>query len=176
MSRAGVSRRRIRCLVAMLLASSCLLVGVSTAEAGLIFERPNGSAMQFTGKPRAWCGPWDDRVDRRSIHVVLQNGRRGWTMSAVRDDLAVGRPIEFPNEFVFSRPHGAQLFVSGAAIEASSAEEESSGSMLFSRLSCRLGGIVELSVHAVLGSELFNGTRVHASGTYRGRIEAAPDL
>jgi ribosomal protein S18 acetylase RimI-like enzyme len=154
--------------------ASLFLLVASPAEAGLAFERPDGSAIRFEGRPRAWCGPWDDEVARPSIHVALRNGRRGWELSAVRRDLEVGEPIEFPNAFVSSRPRGAQLFVASGRIEASTAEEESSGSMAFSRLSCRLAGLVEFSIDAVLGSELFGGKRVKVSGTYRGRMSKPP--
>jgi hypothetical protein len=152
------------------------LAGASAAEAGLVFKRPGGSEIQFTGAPRAWCGPWDDEVARPSVHVALRNAKRGWELSAVRRDLVLGGRIEFPNAFVSTRPHGAQLFAFDGAIEASGAEEESSGSIVFSRLSCRLGGVVEFSVDAVLGSELFNGKPVRVSGTYRGHVSRRPDL
>jgi hypothetical protein len=163
-------------LVAVLLASSCLLVGVSAAEAGLVFKRPGGSAIPFTGTLRAWCGPWDDEVARPSVHVELRNARRGWELSAVRHDLEVSRRINFPNEFVSKRPRGVLLFVAASAIEASTAEEESSGSLVFSRVSCRLGGVVEFSIDALLGSELFNGKSVRVSGTYRGHVSKRPEL
>jgi hypothetical protein len=147
-------------LVVGMLVSLCVLVAASPAEAGLVFKRPNGSAIRFDTAPKAWCGPWDEDVARRSIHVAARSPRRGWELSAVRRDLEVGKPIEFPNEFVSSRPHGAQLFVASGRIEASTAEEESTGSMVFSRMSCRLGGLIEFSIDAVLGSELFDGKSV----------------
>lgn len=168
------ARRGLRSLVVALLVSSCLLVGVSVAEAGLVFKRPDGSAIPFMGTPRAWCGSWDDEVARRSVHVELRSARRGWELAAVRRDLKVGRRINFPNDFVSKRPRGALLFVADAAIEASTAEEESSGSMMFSQVSCRLGGVVEFSIDALLGSELFNGKPVRVSGTYRGRVSKQP--
>lgn len=89
-------RRGFRGLLVAFLASSCLLVGASTAEAGLVFKRPDGSAIRFTGTPRAWCGPWDDEVTRPSLHVELRGARRSWELSAVRSDLKIGRRIDFP--------------------------------------------------------------------------------
>ena len=147
-----------------------LLIGATAAYAGLSFKRPNQSPIRFEGSPRVWCGPWDDQAARPSIHVALRSARRGWELSAVRRDLEAGKPIAFPNSFVSTRPRGAQLFVFGPSIEASSAEEESSGSIVFSRFGCELGDVVEFSVDAVLGSELFGGTRVSVAGTYRGRV------
>jgi len=148
--------------------------GAQAAQGDLAFERPNGSEIRFAGTPRAWCGPWDDEAARRSVHVALRTPRRGWELSAVRRDLEIGRQIEFPNDFVSTRPRGALLFAFDGAIEASTAEEESSGSMAFSQLSCRLGGVVEFSIDAVLGSELFNGKLVRVSGTYRGHVSRRP--
>lgn len=157
-----------------LLVSLWLLVGPPSAQAGLVFERPNGSAIRFDGGPRAWCGPWDEDVARPSIHVGLRNARRGWELSAIRRSLEIGQPIEFPNDFVWNRPRGAHLFVAAGRIEASTAEEESSRSLVFSRASCRLGGVVEFSIDAVLGSELFGGKAVKVSGTYRGHVSKPP--
>lgn len=174
MPRTDPRHRGLLGLVVGLLATSCLLVGANAAQAGLVFERPDGSQIRFTGTPRVWCGPWDEEVARPSIHVTLRSPRHGWELSAVRRNLKTGRPIEFPNDFVSTRPRGALLFVFDGAIEASSAEEESFGSIVFSQLSCRLGGSVEFSVDAVLGSELFNGKRVRVFGTYRGHVSKQP--
>lgn len=170
MSLVDLRSRALRSFVVGLLAFSCLMVGVTAAEAELVFKRPDGSTIRFKGKPRAWCGPWAEDVARPSVHVMLRGARRGWELSAVRRDVQIGQPIEFPNDFVWNKPRGAQLFAFDAPIEASSAEEESSGSMVFSHLSCRPGGVVEFSVEAVLGSELFDGKPVQVSGTYRGHV------
>jgi hypothetical protein len=158
-----------------LLVSLWLLFSVTAAEARLTFKRPDGAAIRLEAKPRVWCGPWDDQVARPSIHISARGPRRGWELTAVRRHIALGERIEFPNEFVSTRPHGAQLFVFTPRIEASSAEEEGSGSLTFLRAGCQLDDAVELSVDAVLGSELFGGTRVEVSGTYRGHVSVPPD-
>lgn len=173
MSRPVACPRALRGL-AVLLAASSLLAGAATADARLTFKRDDGSVIPFRGTPRAWCGPWEEEVARRSVHVVLRNPRRVWQLRAVRRDVRDGQRIEFPNYFNWDEPHGAQLFVGGIRNEASTAEEESSGSMTFTRLSCRRGGIVAFSIDAVLGSEFFDGESVHVSGTYRGRVSEAP--
>lgn len=171
----GIARRRISCSLSVGLAALLFLaMEVSAARAGLSFERPDGSKIRSGAPPRVWCGPWDDQSARRTIHVMARGARRGWEVSAVRRDLAIGRPIEFPNAFVSTKPRGAQIFAYSGAIEASSAEEESSGSIVFSQVSCRLGGTVEFSVEAVLGSELFGGKPVRVSGTFRGRVSQSP--
>jgi hypothetical protein len=152
------------------------LVSASPASAELTFRHPNGAPIHFPGTPQVWCGPWEEGVARPSVHVVVGSGRTHWEMSAVRRDVRIGRPIEFPNSFVFDKPRGAFLFVGVAhsGIEASSAEEEGSGSLVFSRLDCQLGGLVGFRVRAVLGSELFEGERVRVSGTFRGQVSEPP--
>ena len=95
-------------------------------------------------------------------------------MSAVRRDVVVGRRIKFPNDFVWNRPRGALLFVADGENEASTAEEESSGSMEFSRVTCRRGGVVAFSIQGIVGSEFSDGKPVRVSGTYRGRVSARP--
>jgi hypothetical protein len=154
----------------------CLLVCASPAAAALVFKHPNGAAIHFPGSTQVWCGPWEEGVARPSVHVVAGNGRAHWEISAVRRDVKLGRPIEFPNSFVHDRPHGAFLFVGVArsGIEASSAEGEGSGSLVFSRLDCQLGGAVEFRVRATLGSELFDGERVKVSGTFSGEVAEPP--
>jgi hypothetical protein len=95
-------------------------------------------------------------------------------LSAVRRDIRVGGRIKFPNSFVFDRPRRAQLFVHDGSNEASTAEEESSGSMVFTRASCRRGRLVAFRIKAVVGSEFSDGTAVRVSGSYRGRVGKRP--
>ena len=158
------------------LASWCLLlaVGGSAAEARVVFKRADGSVIRFAGTPRAWCGPWESDVARPSVHVALGSVKHRWHLSAVRRDLAIGRPIKFPKDFVWNRPRGALLFLADGSNEASTAEEESSGSMEFSRVTCRRGGVVAFSIQGILGSEYSDGEPVRVSGTYRGRVSQRP--
>jgi hypothetical protein len=130
--------------------------------------------VRFAGTPRAWCGPWESDVGRPSVHVALGTGKNHWHLSAVHRDLTIGRRIKFPNDFVWNRPRGALLFVADGESEASTAEEESSGSMVFSRVTCRRGGLVAFSIQGVLGSEFSDGESVRVSGTYSGRISGRP--
>lgn len=152
------------------------LVAPSVAAGSLTFSRADGSPIDFAGRARAWCGRWSPEVGRRSVHVELLSGRRArWEMRGVLSDLHSHPRVRFPDDFVFDHPRGALLFVAApGGIEASSAEEESSGSISFSHLGCRRGGVLEFTVQATLGSELFEGETVSVSGTYRGRIGAAP--
>ena len=158
-------------LLGLVMALSCLAVGASAADARLTFERPDGSTVRFAGPPRVWCGPWEPDVANRSVHVRLRNEKRVWDLSAVRRDVELGQPIEFPNGFVWNKPHGALLFAAYSRNEASTAEEESSGSMTFSGVSCRRDGVVAFSIDAVLGSEFIDGDLVKVTGTFSGRME-----
>lgn len=173
MSRVRAHRRTLRGICAAAVVSCAIAGGAATADARLTFTREDGSVIPFHGTSRAWCGPWEQDVARPSIHVELRGPRRHWELSAVHSDVSDRQPISFPNDFVWDKPHGALLFVAGIGNEASTAEEESSGSMTFSHVSCRRGGVVAFRIDAVLGSELFDGEVVHVSGTYRGRAQAA---
>jgi hypothetical protein len=169
MARAAAAPRRAR--RAVVLAAACLAPSVpAAAHASLSFTRPDGSPIAFRGATRVWCGPWEQGVPRRSIHLARGRAGHHWELSAVRRDVAPGRRFAFPLDFVFDRPHGVQLFVADGADEASSSEEESSGSLTFSQASCHAGESVAFSVDAVLGSELFGGAPVHVTGTFRGPV------
>jgi hypothetical protein len=166
----------MRGLVVGLVACGCLLLCASAAEARLVFKRPSGSEIKFSGTPRVWCGPWGESSARRSVHLELRTPKRGWELIAVQRDVESGRRIRFPGDVISNRPHGALLFAFQAKplIEASSNEEEASGWMAFTQSSCEIGGTVAFKIHAVLGSELFEGTRVRVNGTFEGQVGEAP--
>ncbi|UGS38066.1 hypothetical protein [Capillimicrobium parvum] len=164
--------------MAVALAAACALVAsASTAEAALVFSREDGTAITFPGKTRVWCGPWEEDVAVPAIHVFagrLRHPQHHWQLSAVRRDVAPGTRLPFPLDFVFDHPRGAQIFAADMPNEASTAEEEASGSMTFTRTSCRRGGVVAFSIDAVLGSEFIDGEEIHVTGTFRGRVGHAP--
>ena len=151
-----------------------LLAAVPVAQAKLRFTRDDGSVIAFTAKPRVWCGPWDTEVKRPSLHVAVRGRRRHWDLSAVRRDVKLGRRMKFPNEFVFNKPRGAELFPADAPNEASTNEEEASGSMTFTRASCRHGAVVAFTIDAVLGSELSDLGPINVTGSFRGHVASAP--
>jgi hypothetical protein len=153
------------------------LAAPAAAAGSLAFSHADGTPIEFSGQPRAWCGPWSPEVGQRSVHVELRQRHAVWEMRGVLADLHSHPRVHFPNDFVSDHPHGALLFVAApGGIETSSAEEEGSGSISFAHLGCRRGSLLEFTVEATLGSELFEGETVSASGTYRGRIGAAPAL
>jgi YVTN family beta-propeller protein len=157
----------------------CALAFAASASAELVIKRDGGKRLRFGGPVRVWCGPWDDTVARPSVHVLVGHPRRHWEMSAVSGDVKLGRSMKFPRSVLADDPHGAELFVGVAGrppIEASSSEEEASGSIAFSQLDCALGGMVEFRVKANLGSELFGGERVRVSGSFRGQVGEPPGV
>jgi hypothetical protein len=164
--------------VAVALVAACaLLASASVAEAALVFSREDGTPIAFPGKTRVWCGPWEEDVAVPAIHVFtgrLRHPQHHWELSAVRRDVAPGTRLRFPLDFVFDHPRGAQMFAADDPIEASTAEEEASGSMTFTRTGCRRGGVVAFRIDAVLGSEFSDGEEVRVTGTFRGRVGQAP--
>ncbi len=178
---------RLRTVAIGLLASCCLLLGAAPAAAQLVFKRPNGKVIPFSGTPQVWCGPWDSEDARTAIHVELTELRddrlvRRWEFSASQAEVRAVTRVKLPNEFASRRPLRAFMFVAvpssrpTAVIEASTNEEEASGFIAFSQVNCELGGVVEFRVHALLGSEYFQGTHARVNGTFRGVVGEAPPL
>lgn len=160
-------------VLALLVALMALSLAVSAdARAGLRFAQPNGTAIPFAGTPTVRCGPWEPGVRRHTLSVELRNAQRAWQLRAVLGDVVVGQRIRFPTSILDQRPHGALLFVAQRRplIEASTNEEEASGWLSFSAASCRPGAAVSFTVHALLGSELFEGRKVRVDGTVTGAV------
>jgi hypothetical protein len=151
-----------------------LLLAAPAAHAKLRFTREDGSVISFSAKPRVWCGPWESGVNRRSVHVTVRGRKRHWDLAAVRRDVRAGTTVKFPTDIIFNKPHGAELFVADAPNEASTNEEEASGSMTFTHVSCRHGRVVAFTIDAVLGSELSDLGTIHVVGSFRGHVASAP--
>ena len=130
-------------------------------------ERPDGSAVPFAQNLRVWCGPWERDVPRRTLHIRV-GSRRGpvWALHAVVADVRRRPVVRFPHFFVFDNPTGAQLFVADGNNEASTAEEEASGRITFSRARCGPRLAVKFRVRAVLGSEFFEGDELTMRGSF----------
>jgi hypothetical protein len=165
-------------LGALLLAATVLLLGSASGASadprasGLEITRPSGDVIPFRGTPTVRCGPWEQGVRRRTIHVLLRNADRAWELRVVLADVASGQRIRFPTSITDARPHGGFFFVAvrQPLVEASTNEEEASGSLFFSQASCRPGAAVSFTVHALLGSELFEGRKVRVDGTFTGAV------
>lgn len=152
-------------------------------EDNLTFVRQNGSALEFPDglDVYAWCGPWEtDFVPDPSIHVFYGSGSTDvpWMiLLAVLEDVTLGVPLAFPNDFLWDAPTGASLYVGdpvGGWNEASSQQAESAGQITFTQLECGDGGVVEFSVDAKLGSEFHMGPTITVTGTFRASLTGPP--
>ena len=130
-------------------------------------ERPDGSAIQVAQNLRVWCGPWERDVPRRTLHITV-GARKGpvWQLRAVVADIKRRPVVRFPHFFIFDQPTGAQLFAAAGKNEASTAEEEASGRISFSRVRCGQRLAVRFRVRAVLGSEFFEGDELTMRGSF----------
>ena len=146
------------------------------SENSLVFQRADGSRIQFSGDPLVWCGPWEEgSVPARTLHVLGGDFRAGgpvWQLNVVVADAKPGQPLAFPNTFVWDQPKGAQLFILDEPNEASTQEGESSGSITFSELDCE--GDVRFTVDATVGSEFGDGPPVRVTGGFAAPVGDAP--
>ena len=129
----------------------------------------DGTAVAVEQTIRVWCGPWASDVRKPSIHVRAGTRSGLWTMSAVLADVRRRPVVRFPHSFVFDKPTRAQLFAADGRNEASTAEEESSGRITFTRRSLRLAPGHPLRVDGVMGSEFSDGTPIAIRGTFSAR-------
>jgi hypothetical protein len=171
MSRGDLHMRAIAGFVVLL---GCLVAAAPAAQAKLRFTRDDGSVISFSAKPRVWCGPWEPDVKTPSVHVAVRGRKHHWDLAAVRADVRAGTRVSFPTDFVSAKPRGAQLFAADAPNEASTNEEEASGSMTFTHVTCRHGGVFSFTIEAVLGSELSDLGSIHVAGSFRGHVASAP--
>jgi hypothetical protein len=162
---------RATAALAVLLA---ILLAPRVVDAKLRFTREDGSVISFSAMPRVWCGPWESGVKKRSVHVTVRGRKHHWDLSAVRHDIKPGTTVKFPTDIIFDKPHGAELFVADAPNEASTNEEEASGSMTFTHVSCTHGRVVAFTIDAVLGSEFSDLGTIHVAGSFRGHVASAP--
>ena len=156
---------------------ACLVAGACAPAAAadlrvvdeLSFTRPDGTAVAFPQKLRVWCGPWDDQVPRRTLHVVV-GGRRGRLAHGRarrgRPPRSRGRRAAF---FVGDRPERGDPVRRDGGNELSTAEEEASGRITFTRVRCGRRLAVRFRVDAVLGSEFFDGDEWTVRGSFSAR-------
>ena len=156
---------------------ACLVAGACAPAAAadlrvvneLSFTRPDGTAVAFPPKLRVSCGPWDDQVPRRTLHVVV-GGRHGvWRMDALVADVRRDPVVDVPHSFVDTDPSEAMLFAAAGGNELSTAEEEASGRITFTRVRCGRRLAVRFRVDAVLGSEFFEGDEWTVRGSFSAR-------
>jgi hypothetical protein len=155
------------------------------ADGGLIFHRADGSTIAFAGTVQAWCGPWNDVIPTRALHVAALGGLRRqpgkwpsyWYLWAVPNDAQAGRRVRFPVDFpAWNKPAGAKLFVGDwpTRNELSTQEEDSSGWISFAQAGCEPGNPVEFSIDAVVGSEFGDAEPVRVEGSFSGVVGEPP--
>jgi len=149
----------------------------------LIFERSNGTQVQFKPNTFVWCGPWEeDLIPVETLHILVgfdpaaQENKSGWMLQAVISDVKIGEEMKFPNTFTWNQPEGVLLFVLDDPNELSTQEEESRGGIVFQKSSCGTGGEVQFSIDAVIGSEFSGGDSLKVSGTFYAPITGPPVL
>ncbi len=135
----------------------------------VVLTRADGTVLPVKANVRVWCGPWASDVRTPAIHV--RAGTRGgvWTLSAVLADVRRRPVVRFPHSFVFDKPTGAQLFAGDGRNEASTAEEESSGRITFTRARCGTRLDLRFRVDGVMGSEFSDGTSIAIRGSFSAR-------
>lgn len=148
----------------------------------LVFTREDGSAVKFPAGAEAfvWCGPWEnDVVPVPSLHVWFGNPENpeqptGWVLEAVAGDIEIGDTLRFPNYFIWNQPDSVRLSLMDPPNELTTATEESSGFIVFHRLPCPGGMIVDFSIDAVIGSELSDMPWVAARGRFTAQVTGPP--
>jgi hypothetical protein len=160
-------------------------------ESLIHFLRADGSAIRFPLAVAAWCGPWNDVIPTRAVHVATLDGpaRRVsyWYLWAVPEDVRAGRRVTFPVDFpAWNRPRGAEIFafdsedtpggpdILGRTNEASTQEKQAGGWITFEAVGCELGEEVAFTVDAVLGSEFGDDQPIRAKGSLRVTIGEPP--
>jgi hypothetical protein len=159
---------------ALLLSMLALAFAASPAEAALTFRHADGTVVPITGKVHVWCGKWQFSVPTVNIFVRQAKPERTWQFFARLKDIGPGVRQRFPHDLVSSNPRGAELFTASDGNEASTAEQDASGSMTFTKVSCERGKTLAFRVDAWLGSEFSNGPREQITGTFSGTIGKRP--
>lgn len=141
-------------------------------ENNLVFERTDGSRVQFESSVEIWCGPWEKgEIPVETLHITARgSGWSYWNIRAVLEDVVPGEKIYFPNTFIWNQPQGADIFVCDEPNELSSSEEESRGWIMFERTGCGRLNSVQFSIDAVLGSEYHDGDSLKVYGSFKAGI------
>jgi hypothetical protein len=133
------------------------------------------------GRPIAWCGP-DDSYPGTVLHVAAIGGVQRapaegyfsyWHLWALPRDVEDGQRVHFPGRY----KRDAILFAYDELTEneASTQEENSSGSAQFTTARCKVGAPLAFAVEGVIGSEF--GTSVEpitVTGAWEGVLSAPP--
>jgi hypothetical protein len=146
------------------------------SSAQLEFTREDGSAVEFSGDAElyVWCGAWEpDVVPVPSLHVWFGSTSEvgpTWRLSAVVGDIGIGDTLFFPNYFIWDQPDSVLLGLFDPPNELATDTEGSSGTIVFERIPCLDGDVVEFSIDAVIGSEYGDMPWVAVSGHFVARV------
>jgi hypothetical protein len=120
-----------------------------------------GAAIPVARRYRLSC---TRRADgRRTLRLDVGGRASRWSLQAPVKYLRRRPRLRLPEHV----RQAAVLFATANGNEASSHEEEATGSLVFDRVSCRNGPHVKLRVDAWLGSEFFAGARIRVTGSIR---------
>jgi hypothetical protein len=158
---------------------------VSVPRGGLVFSRADGSEIDIPGRAVVWCGPWNDMIPAQALQIAAIEGVERaagqewfsyWRVWAIVEDVRGGQPVTLPNQFIWNKPRRAEIFVGDFPTEneASSKQEGSSGHIVFRKATCELGGEVEFTIDAAIGSEFGDGEPVFGAGTFKGLVSDPP--
>jgi hypothetical protein len=166
-------------------ASGCGGASGSGEAGGLEFTREDSTTAQLPESVRAWCAPFDDdNPDVEAVHVLAgelpqsEPAEPFWMLDAVRADVEA-EPTTLPNDFVYTEPSGAVLFVLDDAEHSnnqlSSATEEAAGTIRVELSGCESGDTVRVELEDVtLGSESSDLPTMSVAGTAEAEIGSAP--
>lgn len=145
----------------------------------LVFTRADSSEVEFLNGAEAfvWCGHWEpDLVPVPSLHVWFGiPGQPGyWSLQAVLSDIALGDSLFFPNTFIWDEPEGVAIYLFDPPNELAADTDESSGFVVFNRIPCQAGSIVDFTIDAVLGSEYGDMPTVAVRGRFIAPVTGAP--
>jgi hypothetical protein len=138
----------------------------------LVFERADGSRINFSDTRRVYCATFDESDAAPAVHVEGGTPRTRdeayWTVVADAR-IPAGDAVAFPSAdayfFVFDQADRAN--------ELSSDTEEATGRIVFHELACEPGGAVDFTVDASLGSELAGRAGIRVRGEFRATVARA---
>jgi len=137
------------------LVSACGGASEPGPPAGLVFTRADGSEIDIPGRAVVWCGPWNDMIPAQALQIAAIEGVEPvpgeewfsyWRVWAIVEDVRGGEPVTLPNQFIWNKP----------------------------RRTCKLGGEVEFTIDAAIGSEFGENEPILAAGTFRGVVGEPP--
>jgi hypothetical protein len=129
---------------------------------GLVVRREDGSRLEFPAGVDAWCEDGEIRVvGGRLPREDEEKPPAFWFVSA--------RVEEAESKGAFELPAGRLLFVYDPTLgrdgnDLSSAEEDSSGSVVFEEVSCDRGETIRVAIDVMLASEYGGAPGVDANG------------